>query len=413
MSGIVFGRTSGLMSALLREANSSKGSIPVSDTVYRMDQKPHPKAEALLSIMDKEEVTRQKFEMGAIDFRKIKMQKDPSDTLKEITEWYKENYPDVTERELSAIINKAVFEELNLIEDSKMGKFSPAGNYVSMRERSNRKGKPRKRIPRTQIDKFLNELNKLYKNPDKKRWGKMFAMVNGTPDTAYYLPIQTDVLYNIREGIPLGFSYDSVVGAFRVVYIPTGDPMFSFIYSNPLDAVKARMVHMKMLNWSLPPQDIAAMYRDFYGSPEKYNSVFNVLHKDMFGEEPPYYIKVVGIFDAEKYYPDWRDQRAARNTLLTGVGGLGGIQNNTAWTDDSYSARLQGQEKHYMSLKEDYRTKYEFLTDRGRTVKSGYPGDGNPFSSSNMNQIKLEKRGNVFKKPKWLKTIENNLAKKG
>ena len=224
----------------------------------------------------------------------------------------------------------------------------------------------------------------------------MFAMVNGTPDTAYYLPIKTTVLYNVKEGIPLGFSYDSVIGAFRVVYIPTGDPMFSFIYSNPLDAVKARMVHIKMLNWALKPQDIAIMYQQFYGNPERYNAVFNLIHEEMFGEKPPYYIKVLGIFDAEKYYPDWRDQRSARNTLLTSVGGLGGIQNNTAWTDESYNARLKGQEKNYMSLKEEFRTQYEVTTDRGKTVKGRYPGDGDPFSSKNM-------------KPKWLTAIEKKL----
>jgi len=407
MSGTLIGGTSGLIAALMKESSSSKGSIAVSSTL-RMDSTPHPKEEALFSIMDKEEVTRQKFEMGVIQFRTIKMQKDPSDTLASITEWYKENYPNITQSEIDARVNKAIFEQIKLLEDSKMGKFSPTGNYVSMREKSNRPGKPRKKIQKSNINTFLADLNDLYKNPDTKRWSKMFVMVNGTPDTAYFVPIQTDVIYNTKEGIPLGFSYDSVVKAFRVVYIPTGDPMFSYIYDNPLDAVKARMVHMKMLNWALEPQDIAVMYQQWYGSPEKYDLVFSKLHKQMFGEAPPYYIKVVGIFDAEKYYPDWRDQRAARNTLLTSVGGLGGIQNNTAWNDASYNARLKGQEKNYMSLKKDYTSGYSSLADRGRTVKYKYPGDGNPFSSGHMNQVKSG-RGNIFKKPKWLTILEKTI----
>ena len=168
-------------------------------------------------------------------------------------------------------------------------------------------------------------------------------MVNGTPDTAYYMPIQTDVLYNKKTGIPLGFSYDGVVNAFRVVYIPTGDPMFSYIYDDALDAVKGRAVHMKMLNWALEPQDIAMMYRQWYGGPERYDAIFKLLHQEMFGELPPFYLKVEGIFDAEKYYPNWRDQRAQRNTLLSGVGGMGGIQNNSEWSQDSYEKRLEGQ----------------------------------------------------------------------
>ena len=409
MSGILIGGTSGLTAALMREITTSKDSRDVSlSTSMRVDQSTHPREQALFSIMDKQEVTRQKFEMGVLKFRTIKMQRDSSDTSKAITEWYKENFPNITESEIDTLVNKAVFEEMELLENSKMGKFSPTGNYVSMREKSNRKSKIRKKIFKNNVNQFLADLNDLYKNPDTKRWGKMFVMVNGTPDTAYFVPIQTDVIYNIKEGIPLGFSYDSVVKAFRVVYIPTGDPMFSYIYDNPLDAVKARMVHMKMLNWALEPQDIASMYQQFYGSPEKYNTVFNILHKEMFGEEPPYYIKVVGIFDAEKYYPDWRDQRASRNTLLTSVGGLGGIQNNTAWNEDSYNSRLSGQERHYMSLKKEHTSGYNVITDRGRTVKSGYPGDGNPFSSDNLNQVKAG-RGNQFKKPNWLKTIENKI----
>jgi len=403
MSAIVIGSTSGLMGALMREASSSKNSIPVSDTVYRRDTTPHPLEASLLSIMGKEEVSRQKFEMGVLGFRIINMQKDASATLSEITKWYQENHPEINEAELNAFIKKAIFQQLKLTGDK--GKFSPAGDYVSLRERSNRSSKPRKRLPKRDVNHFLEGLNALYKNSDRhKRWNKMFFMVNGTPDTPLFIPIRTDVIYNISEGIPLGFSYDAVVGAFRVVYIPTGDPMFSYIYDNPLDAVKARMVHIKMLNWALEPQNIAVMYQQWYGSPEKYDAVFKVLHKEMFGEDPPYYIKVDGIFDAENYYPDWRDQRAERNTLLTSVGGLGGIQNNSAWTEKSYNDRISGQDKNYLSLKDEYLKTYDDYSGR-KITKMHYPDSGQPFSSTNINQSK----GREIPKPKWLTTIEKKI----
>ena len=411
---MIFGGTSGLMSALLREASSSKNSIPVSTSLssYQPDMSPEPREKALLSLFEKQEITKQKFEQGMMNFKIIEMSiTSPEETLKKITEWYKENYPEITQNELSALINKAFFDEMSILEDSTVGKFSPSGDYVSLRERSNKYGRQRRKLFRSSVNDFLKDLNNLYKNPKDERWGKMFYMVNGTPDTAYYVPIQTDVLYNKKTGIPLGFSYDSVVRAFRVVYVPTGDPMFSYIYDDPLDAIKARAVHMKMLNWALEPQDIALMYRQWYGTPERYDAIFKLLHQEMFGELPPFYLKIEGIFDAEKYFPDWRDQRAHRNTLLSGVGGMGGIKDNSQWSKEAYEKRLSGQDTNYMSLKQKYKKTYETIDSKGRTGKRYYPGitqksGDSPFRMDNVNQSVKSKS---IKKPKWLKKLENKL----
>ena len=116
MSGILIGGTSGLTAALMREITTSKDSRDVSlSTSMRVDQSTHPREQALFSIMDKQEVTRQKFEMGVLKFRTIKMQRDSSDTSKAITEWYKENFPNITESEIDTLVNKAVFEEMELL----------------------------------------------------------------------------------------------------------------------------------------------------------------------------------------------------------------------------------------------------------------------------------------------------------
>ena len=408
--------TGGLLSKMMSEASSKKGSIPMSSVVssYTETADPKPIEKALYSVFEKEAVTKQKFEMGAMNFRIIQMKGSPEETLKEITEWYKENYPEITQPELNALINKAFFDEMSLIEETKNSTFSPFGDYISLRERSNKTGgATRKKVYRKGVKKFLDDLNDLYKSPKRKqRWDKMFYMVNGTPDTAYYIPIQTDVLFNKLDGIPLGFSYDSVVRAFRVVYIPTGDPMFSYVYDNPLDAIKARSVHMKMLNWALEPQEIAQMYREWYGTPKRYNDLFQLLHKEMFGELPPFYLKVEGIFDAEKYFPDWRDQRAHRNTLLSGVGGMGGIKDNSQWSEEAYEKRLKGQDENYMSLKEEYKRKYKIIGERGRERSRFYPGMDetkgvSPFHIANVNQSKKSK--GKFAKPSWLKKLQKKL----
>ena len=91
---MIYGATSGLFGKLAREAKSTKGSIPMSRSMssYAVDMSPQPREKALLSLFEKEEITQQKFQQGVMNFRKIQTSVSPEETLKEITEWYKENH---------------------------------------------------------------------------------------------------------------------------------------------------------------------------------------------------------------------------------------------------------------------------------------------------------------------------------
>ena len=412
MSGIYI-PTGALLSHIRQNASSNKGSIPISvDTIAPITYKTKgekAKMQSLESVLNREKLSKEKFEMGILNFRLIRLKVDSQIVAKQMSDWYKENDLLASEQEISDFVNKAIHEQEELLKESSMGEFSPSGNYISVRQtKSPGRNRPRKKISKNKVSQFLKDLNALYKNELNKRWTSMTSVVNGTPDTAYFVPVETEVIYNTKEGIPLGFSYDSTTKAFRVTYTPTGDPMFSYIYDNALDAVKARVVHMKMINWALAPKDIASMYQEWYGTPLGYNRVFKILHCKIFDEDPPYFMEVKGIFDAEKFYPDWRDQRAARNTLLTSIGGLGGATKNSDWTDKVTKGLIKGQNSNYMSLKEGYLTTYKTVNTLGKEVTMSYPGSGTPFSLDNVNDSSLPKRGRlVFKKPQWLKDLKD------
>jgi hypothetical protein len=410
------GGITSFLSVTMAGASPNK-RIPLGDLI--MDSSPDEhispskKASPIDSIWGKENISKEKFEMGVINFRMINLRESPQDIIKDIQDWYKKQGLTLTPQEAESLANKAYHEETVALKDAKVGKFSIHGDYAGIRE--GRSKGVRKKIRKNNISLFLNELNKLYKGT-QNRWAKMYGIVNGTPDTAYFIPVQTTIIYNNLTALPLGFSYDSVTKSMRIIYIPTGDPMFSYIYSDPINAIKARQVHLKMLNWSLPPEDLALMYKQWYGSPLKYNRVFQLLHKQLFGQPPPYFIKVSGIFDAEKFYPDWRDQRSLRNTLLTSLGGLGGIKDNSEWTDEIQQSFIDGQASNYLSDSLKGTTPYRYKemdADSNRLIEKHYPGGSDkasPFSMENVSVAKKSKRGQPFKKPTWLTKMEQNLT---
>ena len=175
-----------------------------------------------------------------------------------------------------------------------------------------------------------------------------FTVVNGVPDSPYFVPVETRVaIPQDTSALPLGFSYDATLRTVRVYYIITGDVMFGYVYDNPEEALKGRFVHSMMLDWALSPERIAAMYQKWYGSPKIYDIVFKELHKQKFGEYPKLRISTPALTAGgevlSKAFPDWRDQRVIRDTILSNFAGLSGIEGNSDFTWDLHQEIVNGQ----------------------------------------------------------------------
>lgn len=378
-----------------------------------LEQKSKRSVAQLKPIFERQKIDHERFRSSLINFESLPNSKKTQDTLEAIREWYKNNGLELTTEEAQRLSQVAYYNERKMLEQAGSGP-NPGGFMLDSEYQNIQKGKSsfvRRRLKRSleQVKGFVSELNKLYQD-GQSRWGHAYSIVNATPDTAYFIPMETPVIYNKLSGIPLGFSYDPSVSAYRVTYLITGDPMFSFIYDNPLSAVMSRAVHSKMIDWTLPPIEISKMYADWYGSPLVYEQVFNVLHNKMFGTGPRFWISVPGVTNPDTFYPDWRDQKDVRNRLLSSMGGFDSVQSLKDWDQSFRSKMTQSQKSNYWSLKEPYKS--QFPDYWGTTYQSDlvYPkGEGFNPERNFTNGTNIESGITEYPKPKWLVNILKNI----
>ena len=295
----------------------------------------------LSSAFGKEREYQDAFESGQLEFFPIRAQgENPQSTRAGIQRHYGKKSP-LTAAQGKNVANELAFKQLQSLGRIAAGvPFSMVKDYQqAMTKRYLGITNVSKRIPNRNrnFKKFVQELNKLYKVQDGV-WQLSSSIVNAVPETAYFIPMKTPTIIPMQAHTmaPLGFSYDPSMQGFRVVYTLTGDPMFSFLYFSPEDALKGREVHKKMMDWSLSPGEINEMYIALYDNPNLYAKVYDLMYEKIWGVQPPFERYAPGILRPQVITPDWVDQRLARNTLLTSIGDLGGLVSN-----DSYPQNIR------------------------------------------------------------------------
>lgn len=288
------------------------------------------------SVLSKKEISRQDFNKGAVNAGIIFLGREYRKAAEQLAKKTVEASPNLTTKEMDAVKQMAYYVQL----PEQSGPFQTGVSYVQYQNK-----KRPKTIFKEQFVNFVIGLNKLYK---KDVWFMKFTVVNGVPDSPYFVPVETPVaIPKDISALPLGFSYDTTLRTVRVYYIITGDVMFGYVYDDPEEALKGRFIHSMMLDWALPPEKIAAMYQKWYGSPKIYDIVFKELHKEKFGEYPKLRISTPALTAGgevlSKSFPDWRDQRVIRDTILSNFAGLSGITGNSDFTWELHEEIVNGQ----------------------------------------------------------------------
>ena len=289
------------------------------------------------SVLNKKEISRKDFNKGAVNAGIIFLGREYKKAADQLAQRTLSASPKLDPSERSAVRQMSYYVQL----PDQSSPFRTGYSYAKYEKNSRPKA-----LFKDRFFTFVKGLNDLYKK--NKTWISKFTVVNGVPDSPYFVPVETQVaIPNNTSALPLGFSYDESLKTVRIYYIITGDVMFGYVYDDPEEALKGRFIHSMMLDWALSPEQIAAMYQKWYGSPKLYDIVFKELHKEKFGYYPKLRILTPALTAGgeilSKAFPDWRDQRVIRDTILSNFAGLSGIKGNSDFNWELHEELVNGQ----------------------------------------------------------------------